>query len=240
MHIVDAYLEKTDKALHENINRIINDKWNTQINELATVVFGGIEVNRLSFYTEKGGEVYANKDFDGFIYARGLNCLLAFLLVFRKDIQELFDLILVRGQWISIAISLPISEGIMTIAAMPEAIMAFDDSLSDTGSYGSQLKTAIRKVTREHSRSIYIKTNLDTVNREAQNLLVEGNRQLFVVEKGLKLILDDYRKEFPELILNWKALEPFAPAPLDHWLTGVYGRLSNFVQLLQLFIQSYS
>jgi hypothetical protein len=238
-HIAEPYLESLRTGIEETIETIANSKRNAQIRDLAMAVFDRADINRLKFYTEKGSEIYVKKGFDGFLYAQGMNYLKAFILdYFKKDIRELCDLLLIRGQWISAPLSQPLSDGFHNIMALSEELIAFDEALADNGGTGGRLKLALVKADRDKGQAKYVRLILKSLNEEAQATLVKGAKNLIVLGQNFKKVLEDGKKTPRELITNWKELEASSDAPLIPRITEAYKKIYYLVQLLQLLLQT--
>ncbi|MDR2078819.1 MAG: DUF5312 domain-containing protein, partial [Treponema sp.] len=237
-HIVDPWLSAKKAEIEGTIRKIQDDKRSAQIGELAQKVFGSAEVIRLKYYTDKGNELFIKKNLEGFTQITGLNYLKAFLLdCFKKDIRELCDLLLIRGQWASNVLSQQLSEGFHAVMAVSEQIMVFDEALADNGEHGSRLKAAIVKADRDKSQARYIKIILKTVNKEAQGMINGVAQSLITMGRNLKGVLEDYQKNPHELIINWKELESASETPIAQRITEIYKKMYFFVQLMQFFVQ---
>lgn len=234
-HIAGAYIEKKRAEIKTTIDQIVNAKKNAQVNVLAKMIFGSAEIERTKFYTLKGSEIYVKKNFDGFLFAAGINYLKAFLLDhFKKEIRELCDLFLIRGQWTDILLSQQMSDHFHRIMELSDKIIAFDERLSDNGENGSRLKASILKADRDKSQARYVTLILKSVNEEAQGLINAAAQSLISIGRNLKSLLDDYQKPSKELVMNWKELEGASEVPLPQRMTGTYKKIYYFVQLMQL------
>jgi hypothetical protein len=234
-HIAEAYIEKKRAEIKDAIDQIVNAKKNAQVNALVKMIFGAAEIDRAKYYTEKAGEIYIKKNFEGFLFAAGINYLKAFLLdYFKKDIRELCDLFLIRGQWTDMLLSQQMSDCFHRIMELSDKLIAFDETLSDNGENGSRLKASIIKADRDKSQARYVTLILKNVNEAAQGLINAAAQALIGVGKNLKNLIDDYQKPSKELILNWKELEGASEAPIAQRMTDTYKKLYYFIQILQL------
>jgi hypothetical protein len=237
-HIVEDYLEEKRIGASDCIDAIVNAKRNAQAAAIAKTVFGTANTLRLKYYTEKGSEIYTRKNFDGFLYAGALNYLKAFYTDFsKKDLNELCDLILIRGQWTSNVLSQQMSEGYHAFMGISDKLTAFDETLSDKGENGSRLKNAMLKADHNKSSAKYVRLILNTVNDEVKGMINAAAQSLITIGKNLKGVIDDYQKSPHDLIINWKELEGTSEIPLIQRLTVNYKRIYFFVQLLQLLMQ---
>ncbi|MDR2110821.1 MAG: DUF5312 family protein [Spirochaetaceae bacterium] len=237
--VVDAYLDAKKAGAEDAIRKIQNDKRTAQLDQLAKTVFGSTEITRLKYYTDKNNEIFIKKNLGGFTHVVGLNYLKAFLLDHvKKDIREICDLLLIRGQWTSNVLSQQLSEGFHGIMAISEQILTFDEALADNGENGSRLKACLVKVDRDKGQVKYIKIILKSVNEAAQKMIVEAAQALIVIGKNFKTAMEDYPKNPHELIINWKELESSSEVPIIQRITDVYKRMYYFVQIMQFFAHS--
>jgi uncharacterized membrane protein YheB (UPF0754 family) len=235
-HIAEAYLEAKRTEVKEAINKILNSQKNTQISALAKTIFGSAEIERTRYYTEKAGEIYIKKNFDGFVYAAAVNYLKVFLLDhFKKEFRELCDLLLIRGQWTTPQLSQQTSENFHQLMELSERLIAFDETLSDSGENGSRLKAAIVKADRDKSQARYVTIILKTVNEEAFSLITLATRSLVIVGRNFKTLLEDLQKPSHDLLMNWKEIEGVSEVPLAQRISAAYKQIYYFVQMMQLF-----
>jgi hypothetical protein len=236
--ITGAYLGMIKGEIFDRLTLIATTKRNALIDRHAKAVFGNARVNRLKHYTELGGEIYKKKNFSGFINARALNYLIVFLTDGRPEIQDLYELILIRGQWVSTALSFPLSESLRLLAAFPARIIELDEMLSERGRYGNKLKTAIVKVDRDKILARTIAMNIDSANSEARQIINDAIFSISVLDDGLKDLLEDYRKDSGVIILNWEELDSFSETNLEDRIVAMREKLTNMLELLRILSQS--
>jgi hypothetical protein len=234
--MADSYLEAKKAEVDGALNKIQNDKRSAQIEQLAKSIFGSAEIERLSNYTGKANEIYLKKNFGGFTKVAGLNYLKAFLLdYFKKEIKELCELFMIRGQWTSNVLAQSMSDAFHSIMGLLERITVFDNALGDKGEHGSRLKQALVKVDRDKGQGKYIRIILRTVNNGAQEMINTASASLISIGRNFKNLLEDMQKKPAELIMNWKELESSSGEPLAKRITDDYKRMYFFVQLLQFY-----
>jgi hypothetical protein len=236
-NITDAYLEMTRREIANRLDNAAASNWNALIDRHATVVFGNVRVNRLRHYTEQGSEIFRKKGFVGFVHARALNYLIVFLTDGKSELQNLYELILIRGQWVSTALGLPLSESMRLLAVFPERITELDEMLSERGLYGNKLKPAIVKVDREKNLTRSININLESVNREAKQILNDAIFNLSVLADGLKDLRADCRRSPGSIILNWAVLESYSETNLENRIASTLDKLTNMLELLRVMLQ---
>lgn len=237
--IVESYLQKMKAQTEIAIQKILQEKRNAKIDELAKAVFGTSAVSRLKNYTEKANLVYAKKMLGGYIHVQGLNYLKAFLLdYFKKDIREICDLLLIRGQWSTNLLSQQLSEGFHDLMGVSEALLTFDDALADDAEMGLRLRNAMVKADRDKDQVKYVRILLKGVNDEAQKMINTSAQALIAIGKNLKNILEDYQKSPHELLINWKEIEAASEQPINERITEIYKKIYYFVQLMQFFAKA--
>ena len=236
--IIDKVLDAKKTEIEGALNKIQNDKRSAQIDQIAKNIFGSTEVNRLSNYVSKANDAFYKKNFEGFTKTAAVNYLKAYLLdFFKKEIRELCDLLLVRGQWGSVTLSKPMSDAYHDMMSLSDEIIEFDESLSEKGEHGARLKQALLKVDRDKGQGRYIRIILKTVNNNAQRMINTASTCLITIGKNFKSLLEDMPKNPHELITNWKELESSAnfDMPLGKRMAEDYKRMFFFVQLMQFF-----
>jgi hypothetical protein len=237
--IAAAYLEEKRAEAKNMIAQIVNAKKNIQVEALIKMIFGSGEIDRAKYYTAKGSEIYAKKNFDGFVFAPAVNYLKAFLLDhFKRDIRELCDLLLIRGQWVDASLSKVMSESFHRLMGLSDELIAFDETLSDTGENGSRLKAAIVKADRDKSQARYVVLILKSVNEKALQLISAAGQGFIGLARGLKALIDDYTKSSRELLMNWKELEVVSETPIAQRMTSTYKKIYYFVRALQLLMET--
>ncbi|MDR2758995.1 MAG: DUF5312 domain-containing protein [Spirochaetaceae bacterium] len=236
---VDAWLEVKRNEVQDYIVKIVNAQRNAQIEVLANNIFGTADITRLRHYTDKNGEIYRKKNLETFSHASGLNYLLAFITEYiDKEIQELCDIILIRGQWTSNPSSREMSDSFHKVIELTGQIVELDNTLSEKGDNGARLKGALLRVDRDKSQVRYINSIIGNINEEAQELITSAAQSLIIVGKHLKDLLDDFQKNPHELIMNWKELGSASRTPIGQRIADAYKKIIYFIQLMQFFSSS--
>ena len=234
--MADTILDAKKAEIEGAINKIQNDRRSAQIEQLTKMIFGNAEVSRLSNYTDKGNDIFYKRNFTGFTKTAGINYLKAYLLdYFKKEIKELCDLILVRGQWSNIALSQPISDAYHEMMGFQEKITVFDESLGEKGEHGTRLRQALVKLDRDKGQSKNIKIILKNINNTAQRMINSASAAFITIGKTFKTLLEDMQKKHPEIIMNWRELESSSDIHLSKRITDDYKKMYYFVQLLQFY-----
>ncbi len=238
-HIVEPYLQKLRTQIEISIQKILQEKRNSKIDELAKQVFGTAAVSRLKNYTDKANMVFSKKMLGGYTHVQGLNYLKAFLLdYFKKDIRELIDLFLIRGQWSTNLLSQQLSEGFHDLLKISDELLAFDDKLAEDTDFGLRMRNAMAKADRDKDQLKILRTLLKTVNEDAQRMINTSAQSLIAIGKNLKNVLEDYQRTPHELFINWKEIELASEQPIAARITEVYKRIYYFVQLMQYFAKA--
>jgi hypothetical protein len=167
-----------------------------------------------------------------------MNYLKAFLLDFvKKDVKEIVDLLLVKGQWTTNVTSNQLSDSFHNLLGLSDEVLQYDESLSEEGELGSKLKNMIHRSDRDPNSQVVLKQQLKEINEKAQEVIRKSAQNLITLAKTLKLSIEDYGKKNHELIINWKELESATDYDLRESMTKVYKQIYYFVQLMQFYVK---
>jgi hypothetical protein len=234
--IVEPYLSRIKTQTDMLIQKIVQEKRNGKVDELANLVFGTAAISRMKNYTDKANVQFQKKMLGGYTRVQALNFLKAFLIDYvKKDLRELVDLLLVRGQWSTALSSQQLSEAFHELMAVSEDLLQFDDSLADDGELGLRMRNALNRSDRNKEELRAVRPLLKDVNDRAQVLINRSAQSLIIVGRNLKTLLDDYAKTPHEVIINWKEIESASEAPIKERFGEVYKKIYYFVQLMQFF-----
>jgi hypothetical protein len=234
-HIAQAWLEGKSAEARGCIKSINTAQKNTQINVLAKQIFGAADVVRLENYSPAHSEAYRKRELTYFVYAEGLNYLKIFIDDFlEKEIKELCDILLIRGQWTNNSMSKEMSEALHQLMEISAPITALDEVLSEDGSDGSRLRAAMMRVDRDRTQARYINSIVSNNNDEALEIINSAAANFIIIGKHLKTLIEDSQKKHAELLINWKELAMSSREPLAQRLVDDYKRINYFVQLMRL------
>ena len=233
--IVEAYIDKIKNEAQNAVKKLENAQKNTKIDALLSQIFGTTSIDSLQNYTDEQSAYFVKKNLGGFEFTRPLNYLKAFLVEYvKKDVREYADLVLVRGKWVTSPLYAEMSDAYNALLEYSEKITMFDKKLSeDDGEYGIKLKTLLPRADREKEAANIIKTVLRDNNNLAREYIVSTTKQLIVFGKNTKILIEDYQKQRPEMLTNWKELDRFAETPIKELGVGVYKKIYLIVQLMQ-------
>jgi hypothetical protein len=230
-----SWLEQKNREVRQVITEIADSQRNVQIRALEKVVFGDAGLVRLHYYNLEKNKLLTQKELDGYIYAPALNHLMVFILDYlNKEIQELCEILLVRGQWTNNAASRAMSDGFHEVTEIAAEISTLDETLSEDGTNGPRLRAALLRVDRDKTQIRYINSIVNTINEEALALINRAVQSLIVVGKHFKMLLEDHQKKPFELMMNWKELSLVSKTPLLQRLSEAYKKINYFVQLMLL------
>jgi hypothetical protein len=236
--VVEPYLSQLRTQVESTLQKITQDKRNDKLSSLVQQIFNTTVISRTKGYTEKSNIAYQKKRMVGFTLVEPVNYLKAFMLdCFKRDIRELVNLLLVKGQWVSNAIAQPLSDSFHHLMELSDQLTAFDDALAEDTEKGKKLGVLLAKSDKDPNSAAAIKQQLKEVNAGARAFILEGANHLIVVGKHLKMAIDDYAKAKPELLLNWKQIEGSTQKILREWMPTTYKQIYNFVQLMQFFVK---
>jgi len=237
--IVEPFLQKLKTQIETIIQKIVQERRNSKIDELANQIFGTSVVLRMKNYTEKANVVFAKKMLGGYTQAQAMNFLKAYLMdYFKKDIRELVDLLIIRGQWSANLQSQQLSDCYHAILEVSDRILQFDDDLADDGETGNRLRMALAKADRDKDALKYLRNALKETNDKATAMVSRSAVNLIGIGRQIKALIEDLSKPHHEIILNWKEVEAQSPHSIRPWLVDTYKKIYYIVQLLQYFVKS--
>jgi len=236
--IVDPYLQKLKAQTDVIVQKVVQEKRTSRVEELAKVIFGTTAISRMKNYAEKANAGFAKKGLPGYIYIQPLNYLKAFLLdFFKKDVRELIDLLLIRGKWSTNLSSQMLSEAFHALMAASDALILFDDGLADDGDAGARIRSAMVKADRDKEQVKYLRTLMNDTNTKAASIINQAATALIAMGRTIKALIEDYEKSPHELIINWKEIDSAADGKIKRRMTDIYKKMYYFVQLMQYFVK---
>ncbi len=236
--LVDSHLNTLKTRVDVTISKIRTQKRRSAISKLVQDVFGNEVVNRTKNYNENYNAILAKRNVGTFIHVEAFNYLKTFLVDYcKKDLRDLVNHLVIKGQWVEMNNSKVLSEGFHRIMEISERLVNFDDSLAEEGERGSRLKSHLIKSERDVNAQNIAKTMVRDINGLAKTFMVETGNELINVGKVLKAVIEDMPRQKHEVIVNWKQLESSFDGNLRESLVQLYKKLFNFVQLIQNYIR---
>jgi len=236
--IGDVWLDAQRSEALGYIARINNAKKNSQISALLKQIFETSELIRLENYTPHMGEVYHKRKLEFFRFSEGLNYYKAFLDEYvEKEIKELCDILLIRGQWTNNTMSMEMSTALHQLLDQQQDIADIDTVMSEDGADGSRLRAALLRIDRDPTQARYINSIIAKNNEQALSIINEAAQSLIVIGKQLKNLIEDIQKKHPELLINWRELNLASKEPIAQRMLGEFKRINYFVQLMHLCTQ---
>jgi hypothetical protein len=233
--LAETWLLAKENEVNVVVEGVLAKQRNSRIEALAAGVFGAVSVTKLNFYNREISDACIDIGLNGFAYAAPLNYLMAFIQDFiAKEMQELCEILLVRGQWINNALSLEMSEAFHAVTDTVEPIGHLDLSLSDAGTYGPRFRGALSRAERDKTQARYANNIAEELDEKALYLINQAVQGLVIVGKHMKNLLGDSQKTLPEIVINWKELGYFSKLPIALRLTEGYKKINYFVQLMLL------
>ena len=234
--LIEPYVDKIREDVHTTLSKIGSQQKENKANQICTQIFGSTDFQTLHFYISAANEGYLKKELSTYLYAEPLNYLKAFLLEYvKKDIREFYDVVVVRGQW-DASLANPMSNAYQELLKISDEITAFDNDLSEDGGSGLKIKTLLPKTAHDPGAENIINRVISDANEQARTFLITSAQDFITIGKTLKLLIEDYAKQKPELVQNWRELERFLDHPMKDFSVGIYKKIYLFVQLMQQYL----
>jgi hypothetical protein len=236
--IGQTWLELKKSEAYEYIGRINNAKKNRQINALTKQVFESSDLVRLENYTVLLSENYQKRNVEYYLYAEGLKYLQAFIDDYiEKEMKELCDILLIRGQWTNNTMSREMSQNMHIIIETLNSISELESLLAEDGPDGSRLRAAMLRIDRDPTQARTINVIVSKNNEKALETINQAAQALIVIGKHLKNLIEDLQKKHPELLVNWRELNLASKEPLTQRMVADFKRINYFIQLMHLCTQ---
>ncbi|MDR2731021.1 MAG: DUF5312 family protein [Treponema sp.] len=220
------------------IRKINHARKTSQINALTRQIFEAADLVRLENYTVQLSEPYRIRELETFKYAEGLNYLKAFLDDYlNKEIKELCDILLIRGQWTNNILAREMSQALNSLIEASQPINDLDIVMSEDGGDGSRLRAAMLRIDRDRTQARYVNSIVSKNNNDALEIINEAAQDLIVIGKHLKSLIDDVQKKHPELLINWREINLASKEPIAGRMIEDFKHINYFVQLMHLCTQ---
>ncbi len=239
-HVVESYLNLLKTQTEAVMHKVVREKRNNRVRELAATAFGSEPAQNTLYYTESANALYARRRLAGFTHAEPFNYLTAFLVDYfvRQARTVVSELLIVRGQWSDNAVSSEFSEALYAVLGLAEEVVQFDESLADDGELGTRLRKASAPVRENNPQSTrLLRQALHDINERAVNMIKLAATNLVAVGKMIKRVIEDHDSGTPEIILNWKELESYSDQSVRDQLVVIYKKIYAFLQLLQTYLK---
>ena len=234
--LIEPYMDKIQEEIRTTISKIGYQQKENKANQLCEQIFGSTDFQTLHFYISGANEAFSKKELGLYTYTEPLNYLKAFLLEYvKKDIREFFDVVVVRGQW-DASLANPMSNAYQELLKISDEITAFDSDLSEDGTSGLKIKNLMPKTAHDPGAENIINRVISDSNEQAKGFLVTSAQDLIVIGKTLKQLIEDYTKQKPEIVQNWRELERYIDHPMKEFSIGIYKKIYLFVQLMQQYL----
>lgn len=233
-NIIEPYIDKIKASAESALEKIVRQERENKTENLASQLFENIEVLPLKNYNENWNITLRNKHLSTFNNVDAMKYLKTFLIeIFKKDVREFYDLILVRGQWDSQALASPFSESYNWILGIIDKILEFDASLAEDTQVGIKIKTLLPKTDRDSSSKNIANRLINDANKTAYSFIAGCTKNLITMGRIIKSLVEDYSKPKPTIIANWKELEKYAETPIKEMCVSLYKKIYLFVSLMQ-------
>ncbi len=225
------------------LQKITSERKNSKIEELAQFIFGTVVVLRLKNYTDKANMGFSKRNLSGYAYTEPLNYVKAYLIDYlKKDVREVIDLLIVRGQWITTIQSQEVADAFHNLLQISDLISSFDDDIGDDGGTGSRMRSLLARSDRDREQLKLLKQLIKVVNDKAIELINRTALNLISLGKYLHALINDQAAPNHSMLTNWKDLDNFTESHkgIKDLMIHNYKKLYAMVQLLNFFVNDAS
>jgi hypothetical protein len=235
-HIAEAYLKERRQEVESAVSGFLSSQRKIQVGLLAQELFGDPNIKRLQNYTEEANESFIQAGAGGFAYTQILNYLKVFLIdFFQEDMQNLCELLLIRGHWSSTEQSKEMSETFHNLLNNMDQLLALEESLGEDGEEGFKIRSTLLKSGRNQIQLKYLNTMIRSIDERVRDLLNNAAESLLLLGRQFKEILQDSKND-GVYIINYRELQKESEPPLTQRIVLNYKRIYTYLQLQMLII----
>lgn len=232
--ICEKYIETFKQNVETTMNKLVKIERTKKTTGISGQLFQGISESPLKYFNEEMNETFEHKKLKVFQNTQTLSCIKTFLLeIFKKDIRDYYELIVVRGQWESQAISASFSEAYNNLMSLSDKIIAFDNSLAEDAPVGVKIKNHLPKTERDSGARNIVNRLIDDSNASAYEFATTAFDNILIIGKTVKDLIDDVDRKGHLLISNWKELEHYSEIPPKEFSIKVYKQIYLFTSLIK-------
>ena len=240
VRIAEDYLNRFRSKTEKVIQTIRGEKRHAEGEKLCVAVFGSGSVrSRMEYYTEEENAMFSNIPSMRYTYVLPMSYLRTYFVEhFKKRVQEMTNLIMVRGQWVTSEQSKQIADPYYRVNDVYDRLVKFDASLSDDQGRGNLLRRALgRVVFNDSSSTETVQAIVEEINNDALAIINDAARKFIVFGNNLRALTDDYGSTPSNLVINWQELATLSSVPLKDTMAKEYRRIYYFIQLLRIFVK---
>lgn len=225
-------LFKNSEAVLTNIKKELNAD---VVIALVKKIFMTDQPYSAAKYYTVNNPLFAHTQLAHFVHGTAFSYLKSFLFeYFKTEVRDISDLFLVRAIWNNPEYVKEYSESYHELFALAEAVHSFDENLKEGNPLAMKIKASLAREARDPSAHNFVIRKVNELNTEAYRSILSAARELLVIGKTFRRIIEDYDKPQRDLLANWGELEANTDRPLREWLVEVYTKIGNFIKLEQI------
>lgn len=233
-NIVEPYLETLRNDAYDIIQKLQKQELHSKTANILEQLFGDANIAQLKYYTDAKSQTLKAKSLPGFTYSNALGYLKAFLIeIVKTELRNYYDLVIVRGKWDSPTLCSPFSNAYHSLLAVADQISKFDEELAEDKPIGMKIKNLMPKAERDNGARNIISRVVGDANDTANDYINDSIRNVIIMGKTIKALIEDEGKQKPEMISNWRELEHYTDTPLREFSISLYKKIYLFTTLIQ-------
>lgn len=232
--ITEKYLENMRNEITSIISKLVEEEKRNKTSQAVENLFGSQPTDFLKFYTEEANREFKAKQLSQFSCCNALNFLKAFLNYFVKtDLKEFYEILIVRGKWESPTLCAPVSNAYHSLTFVSDKITMFDEEFAESKVTGMKIKNLILKASRDNTSRNIINRIVNESNDTAKEIIVSTMKNIIIIGKMIKSLIEDLSKQKPIMLTNWKEVEHFCDEPMKEYLIRLYKKIFQFSELIK-------
>lgn len=232
--IAEAHLTTFKQTVEGVISKMVTKERSAKSEGIAGQLFVGVETEALHNFNDDMNETFEHKGLDTFKNTQTLAYIKSFLIeIFKRDIREYYELVIVRGKWDSTAVSATFSEAYNNLMSLSEKIIELDNSLDESATIGMKIKTYLPKTDRDSGARNIINRLINDANTKAYEYIDTAFNNILTIGRIVKDLIEDIDKKKSTLINNWKELSHFSNGSPKDVSVAIYKKIYLLTSLVK-------
>lgn len=213
--------------------KIIEDS----IKDLISKIYDGDVVGRIKNYSELKNNQLEALGVSKFKYVEALNYLKAFITdKYKPVISKLINELIVEGIFVNKGLLNLLSNSYYYLNNLLNIIEEFDDDLDVEGNTGKTINRLIGNLKKDKNAKFVLERTIEDVNKRALLIISESLVNIKDLAKSIKIIIEDYKKNRPEVVSNIKKIRNVSNTQFIKELIDAYTTIYYFLKLMGFFV----
>lgn len=237
-NIAESFIDKFRQDTESAINKLVNSEKNKKADAIAEQLFRGLSLSPLKNFTDELNETFLHKELKTYQNTKTLTYIKTFMLeIYKKDIRDYYELVIVRGKWEGQASSEVFSNAYNNLMNLSQKLLEFDANMAEDAGVGMKIKTYLPKGERDRNARNTLNNLISNANSDAYRIVTDIMNNLVTMGKTIKELIEDVDKKSPILIKNWEELKHFSDIPPKDFSVALYKKIYLLTNLVKITLE---